>query len=105
MAKLGFAQSSSMPNNQAAPNSQAMPGYNLNQATPAGMAPSHNSGAPAQHGNMAMVNGNWMSQGNFPQQPPVPQYLTTGPTAAGFNMYQAQSGLPSGQTLSNSLWK
>lgn len=110
MAKLGFAQQPSIPNNQAVPNnrdvpnSQAMPGYNYtNQAMP-GVLP-HNSGTPAQYGNTAMVNGGWTPHQGYPAQQPMPQYLTTGPTGPGYTMYDGQAGMPSGQTLSNNLWK
>lgn len=110
MAKLGFKQPTSMSNtlgmqnNQAVPNSQAMPGYNYNQAIP-GTAP-YNNGS-GLYANTPLANGGWMPQkaGNFPQPQPMPQYLTTGPAAPGFNMYPGQGSMPSGQTLSHNLWK
>ncbi len=110
MAMLGFGQqqqqpsTQAMPTNRAMPNAQAGAGYNYNQPMPSMMQ--YNNGM-APYGNSPMVNGSWMPQapGSFPQQQPTPQYLTTGPTAPRFNMYQAQGGVQSGHTLSTNLWK
>ena len=110
MAMLGFGQqqqqqpsSQAMPNNRAMHNMQANAGYNYNQPMPGMMQ--YNGQAP--YGNSPMVNGSWMQRppGNFPQQQPTPQYLTTGPAAPRFNMYQGQGGVQSGHTLSTNLWK
>ena len=86
------------------PNVQAGAGYNYNPGMPGMMQ--YNNG-PAPYGNTPMVNGGWMPRpsGNFLQQQPTPQYVTTGPAAPRFNMYQGQGGMQSGHTLSTNLWK
>ena len=108
MAMLGFRQqqpsTQAPPNNRAMPNVQASAGYNFNQGMPGMMQ--YNNG-PVPYGNTPMVNGGWMPRppGNLPQQQPTPQYVTTGPAAPRFNMYQGQGAMQSGHTLSNNLWK
>jgi hypothetical protein len=108
---LGFGQqqqqpsTQTMPNNQAMPNIQAAAGYNYNQPMPGMMQ--YNNGPAPYGGNTPMVNGSRMPRppGSFPQQQPIPQYVSSGPTAPRFNMYQAPGGVQSGHTLSINLWK
>lgn len=108
MSMLGLRQqqppTQAMPGSQAMPNFQASAGYNPNLAMPGMM--SYNNG-PTPYGSTPMVNGGWMPRpgGSLPQQQAAAPYLTTGPTAPRFNMYQAQGGVQSGHTLSTNLWK